>query len=80
VNAARYVVRMGKKRGRGQYLTRSTVVVFNVGFFHYTRKQSRAYRFDAAQDALEAARGCSHVEEYRVVRLVTLGEVESRRR
>ncbi len=66
----KYIVREGKRRGRGYYLTCSTVAMFNGGFFHYSNRLGRAYRFDSEGEAKAAARGCIHIPEFRVVKLV----------
>ncbi len=66
----KFIVREGKRRGRGHYLTRSSIGLFNGGFHHYTKRQRKAHRFDTVEEALAAAEGCVHIPSYRVVKLV----------
>lgn len=64
----KYIVREGKKRGRGHYL--ATSMLYNGGvFYHYSTKQGRARRFDTKQEAHDAAQTILHVDEYRIVKL-----------
>lgn len=65
----KFIVRQGRRRGRGTYLTHSPVEASAVGVWHYTRYQSRACRYESADAARAAARRCWHVSDYRVVRL-----------
>jgi hypothetical protein len=65
----KYVVRQGKRRGRGCYLTWSPVGVCPPYFYHYTRYQRRARHYSTAKEALAAAANVWHVTSYRVVKL-----------
>lgn len=66
----KYIVRQGKKKGRGYYLTLCPFGAFNNGFYHYTKQQRKAYRFDTIAAAMKTAKGCTHIAVYRVIQLV----------
>jgi len=64
----KYIVREGKKRGRGHYL--ATSMLYNgSNFYHYTTKQRKARRFDTEEEARGAAESVIHVDDYRIVKL-----------
>lgn len=63
-----FVVREGKRRGRGVYLTVGALYD-GLEFYHYSKKQRRAKRFSSPKKAKEAAALVLHVTSYRVVKL-----------
>lgn len=63
----KFIVREGKRRGKGTYLTYTGD--FPAALWHFTRKQRRAYRFDTYEDAVGAAMRVWHITVYRVVKL-----------
>jgi hypothetical protein len=62
-----FIVREGKRRRRGAYLTVGALYD-GLSFYHYSKKQHRAKRFSSSEEAKEAAKQVLHVEKYRVVR------------
>lgn len=65
----KFIVRQGKRRGRGPYLAWSPLGISPPYFYHYSKRQKRAKRFDTAEQAKEAAKNVWHVTSYRVVKL-----------
>lgn len=63
-----FIVREGKRRGRGAYLTVGALYD-GLLFYYYSKKQHRAKRFASLKEAKEAAKQVIHVEKYRVVKL-----------
>lgn len=71
-----YVVREGKRRGRGHYLTTSLLYDGNY-FYHYSREQKKATRFASPNEAMVAAASVVHVETARCVRLRRKSEIDN---
>lgn len=70
-----YIIREGKRRGRGVYLTVGALYD-GLAFYHYSKKQRRAKRFSSRDEAKEAAKQVFHVTSYRVVTLKERAIVE----
>ncbi len=64
-----YIVRSGKKRGRGQYLTYVSGCWILDGMWYYTPKQRKARKFQFVAEARRYAGLCAHVGSFRVVKL-----------
>jgi len=71
----KYVVRQGKKKGRGAYFTWSPCPGDPAAMIcHYTRRKGRAWKFDTKELAENTAAMCFHITSFRVVKLTKKDE------